>query len=450
MSLLTGDLRQRVLQLLMDVPDVRLAVVRRSLVAGLPDAVRACVGDGPPPAELVNLVDVADSAAWSTLPDGSFSVIRVLENASFNVRGSSLEAEARSILDQLKQHATAVPAPAPPAPAPTTVTPATLPPRRDVRDLHLALLAAFPTKASLDMLVRLRLQTNLDAVAGGENLSADAFNLLVWAEAQGRLDELVTVARTENPGSPELREAAEKLSLAPSSAAPGMRGPTAVASLSFVDTERFLTGMSLSERAVCRLEFGGGFATGFLVGPSAVMTAHYAVSSLHADPSSLRLRFDYATTEDDETVSAGVVYEPAADWLIDSDQDLNFALIRVKGAPGDDAEGGIAGAAPRRWLRPVTDHPFKAGDPLFMIQHPGAGPRKVAFEWNSVVGLADTGPAQVTYRISSAPGSGGSPCFNAEWGLVALHLGRWPENICFGTPISAIAARPAVQAALGT
>ena len=42
---------------------------------------------------------------------------------------------------------------------------------------------------------------NLPSIAGGANLSEVALNLVRWAEAQDRVEDLVSGAREENPGN---------------------------------------------------------------------------------------------------------------------------------------------------------------------------------------------------------------------------------------------------------
>ncbi|ARV61587.1 hypothetical protein BZZ01_25810 [Nostocales cyanobacterium HT-58-2] len=68
-----------------------------------------------------------------------------------------------------------------------------------------ALLSAFPTPAKLKQMVRFKLDKNLDAIAGGANLSETISNLIEWAEAEGKLEELLIAARKENPGNPALQ-----------------------------------------------------------------------------------------------------------------------------------------------------------------------------------------------------------------------------------------------------
>jgi len=82
--------------------------------------------------------------------------------------------------------------------------------------LHKALLT-FVTPDGLRMTLRFYLDEDLDQVVKGANYSDLVFNLIGWAESQGRLGDLVGALRKENPGSPELAAAIEEFSGAPAS-----------------------------------------------------------------------------------------------------------------------------------------------------------------------------------------------------------------------------------------
>ena len=61
-----------------------------------------------------------------------------------------------------------------------------------------ALLSAYDGPG-LAQMVRIRLDEDLAAVAGGANLSEVVFNLILWAERTGRTEELVVGASAGNP-----------------------------------------------------------------------------------------------------------------------------------------------------------------------------------------------------------------------------------------------------------
>jgi nucleoside phosphorylase len=80
----------------------------------------------------------------------------------------------------------------------------------DVKRLQDALLSAFPMRSALAQVVRVGLDENLDAIAASENLRAAVFELIWWAEAQGRLEELIGAVRAANPGNAHLRAFMER------------------------------------------------------------------------------------------------------------------------------------------------------------------------------------------------------------------------------------------------
>ncbi|HAJ38786.1 MAG TPA: hypothetical protein DCL15_24225 [Chloroflexi bacterium] len=83
-----------------------------------------------------------------------------------------------------------------------------------------ALLAAYPRRDNLRMLVRVELDENLDAIAGGDTLRAVAFSLIEWAQRTGRTADLIAGARRGNPGNPALQAFVETLDLKPADPSP--------------------------------------------------------------------------------------------------------------------------------------------------------------------------------------------------------------------------------------
>jgi hypothetical protein len=79
--------------------------------------------------------------------------------------------------------------------------------------LQKALQSAFPKRSELGRMVRFKLEENLQAIADGDNLSDVIFNLIEWAESEGRLQELIAGAREMKPNSPELKKFVEQSSV---------------------------------------------------------------------------------------------------------------------------------------------------------------------------------------------------------------------------------------------
>ncbi|WP_366914273.1 SUMF1/EgtB/PvdO family nonheme iron enzyme [Mastigocoleus sp. MO_188.B34] len=83
---------------------------------------------------------------------------------------------------------------------------------QEIGRLRDAIISAFPDKASLEMMVAIELDENLDEIAGGQTLKAIVFYLIKkWAEPKGKLKELVEGACKENPGNQDLKNIRKEL-----------------------------------------------------------------------------------------------------------------------------------------------------------------------------------------------------------------------------------------------
>jgi hypothetical protein len=82
------------------------------------------------------------------------------------------------------------------------------------------------------------------------------------------------------------------------------------------------------------------------------------------------------------------------------------------------------------------------GMPLAILHHPLGAPIKLAFDTQAVLSV---NPTRVRYTTNTDQGSSGSPCFDQDWGLVALHHFGDPlhqqAEFNQGVPITAIRAR---------
>jgi hypothetical protein len=67
-----------------------------------------------------------------------------------------------------------------------------------------ALLAAY-SREELTRMVRIRLDANLDAIAGSGDLSTVCFNLIGWAISQGEVARLIAAVQEDKPKNPQIR-----------------------------------------------------------------------------------------------------------------------------------------------------------------------------------------------------------------------------------------------------
>jgi len=79
-----------------------------------------------------------------------------------------------------------------------------------IKEFQDALLDAFRQKSDLKQMVFFGLSENLDAIVGGSSLREIIFNLTDWADAQGKLDDLLAAAIEANGNNAKLKQFAAK------------------------------------------------------------------------------------------------------------------------------------------------------------------------------------------------------------------------------------------------
>jgi endonuclease G, mitochondrial len=157
-------------------------------------------------------------------------------------------------------------------------------------------------------------------------------------------------------------------------------------------------------------------ATGFLVSDQLLLTNHHVLptaevaAGAHAD-------FRYEEDENGAINPVRVRFDPDTCFLTGSaDPDgLDFTLVAVRPLADGTPPGATFGRVP------LIGTVGKAliGRPLNIVQHPDGLPRRVAFRDNPLLSLDD--PIHLIYRTDTKHGSSGSPVFNDEWQLVAVH-----------------------------
>ncbi len=335
-----------------------------------------------------------------------------------------------------------------------------------------ALIDAFPEQIRLAEVLRFRFNRNLNVYAMGNDLRAIVFRLIQAAEAEGWVDQLIAGARESNPGNPRLFVLAQELNLAtlmPSElTARGSLERIIRTTNSFLDVNTWRETLGKLESQVCRIEITKknnycSFGTGFLIAPNVVITNYHVIEPLileQATFSNVILRFDFKQV-DGRVINQGTEYRLVNDdWMIDrslylpdnanrlpTPDELDYALLRLDGVPGNEAIGQTPDpiSPERGWIK-LTDaiYEFVPNTPLFILQHPQGEPLKLGFDTESIIGVNKNGTT-VKYRTNTESGSSGSPCFDINWKLVALHHSGDPayEGAQYnaGTPFSAICAR---------
>jgi hypothetical protein len=295
------------------------------------------------------------------------------------------------------------------------------------REIRLALLDAFPTLDQLRLFVDDSMSERLQNVSLANDLPSVVFDLIVWAQARGRLTELVQAAAGERPKNPTTQAVAARFQFA--TRAGGEIERVVLENVGFQNIAQWLDKLARVRRAVCRVEPQSptdergrkGYGTGFLVGPDVVMTNCH-VKDVFSKPAQVVFRFDYETDANGIEVSKGREYRLAVDggWDLKSSPlgRLDFALVRLSSPAATEQVGGQA-----RGLLPIDPPPVARNDPMLILQHPDSEPMKLTF--GSVLDPA-VSPTELAYSANTKPGSSGSPCLTVSLEAVALH--HWGER----------------------
>jgi V8-like Glu-specific endopeptidase len=162
-------------------------------------------------------------------------------------------------------------------------------------------------------------------------------------------------------------------------------------------------------RSVCRILTPTDRGTGFLVRGNRLLTNHHVIPDAHVAASTW-VEFGY---EEDRlqrlTPSYRYRLKPGS---VEVDATLDVCVAEVEEASGHPAlsSWGALELAP-------TASP-KAGDHVTIIQHPQGGPKQIALTANQVVNIYEH---WLQYSTDTLPGSSGSPVFNDDWKVVAIH-----------------------------
>jgi endonuclease G len=215
----------------------------------------------------------------------------------------------------------------------------------------------------------------------------------------------------------------------------------------FVDV-RYLEAGTRSAHAVGRVDIRDhagrvvGFGTGSLVTARLLLTNHHVLSDAEAAANS-EIEFNFEDGIDGQPLQPRrFPLDPATFFL--ADQELDFALVAVAASPQELAPFGFNRAI-------AAEGKAIAGDFVTIVQHPSGQKKQVALRDNRIVDVFDN---FLHYAADTQPGSSGSPVFNDQWELVALHhasvpapehpeLGRFVnEGIRVSRLLGFIAAQP--------
>jgi endonuclease I/V8-like Glu-specific endopeptidase len=164
-----------------------------------------------------------------------------------------------------------------------------------------------------------------------------------------------------------------------------------------------------------------GFGTGFMVSPRLLLTNNHVLGSVH-EASNSRLEFNFQDDLEGRPL-ASVTFDLEPETFFLTDAHLDYSLVAV--AEGS-LDGGGATLRQFGWNRLIEEQ-GKAivGEHVNIVQHPNGEPKQLALRENQIV---DELEDFLHYETDTAPGSSGSPVFNDQWEVVALHHSGVPKR----------------------
>jgi endonuclease G len=189
-------------------------------------------------------------------------------------------------------------------------------------------------------------------------------------------------------------------------------GRSDLTSVSFLER-----GLKVS-RSVGRVRIGdshgrlAGYGTGFMVSPRLMLTNNHVLRSA-AEAGNSQIEFNFQSSVDGASLpSVLFTLDPASLFLTDSR--LDYTLVAVK-------PQSLDGQALRDFgFNRLIEAQGKVllGEYVNIIQHPNGEPKQLALRENQIIDLLED---FCHYQTDTAPGSSGSPVYNDQWEVVALH-----------------------------
>lgn len=189
----------------------------------------------------------------------------------------------------------------------------------------------------------------------------------------------------------------------------------------------------LASKSVCRIQVRDsvgrslGHGTGFMVSPNLLLTNNHVLDSMERSRKSLA---EFNFEDDHNFIPKPVkIFSIEPEQFFYTDVDLDFTLVAVR--PKSTNETSLKEFG---YLRLVGDS-GKAllGEHVSIIQHPNGRPKSITLRENKVVDVFDN---YVHYVSDTQRGSSGSPVFNDQWLVLALHHSSVLKRDAAGNPLT--------------
>lgn len=188
----------------------------------------------------------------------------------------------------------------------------------------------------------------------------------------------------------------------------------------------FLNRAVQQSRSVCRVlvDSIGAYGTGVLIAPDLVLTNYHVLVPQDGGLTLEQVAADttfafgvYSAQAKEKEQGFRTASEPVVAYS--PTDELDFVLLRVV-----ENVKFAEGVAPT----PINSVVPALKSSMTILQHPNGGDMQLAIDKNAVT-FADPTTGIVQYLTRAASGSSGSPCYDADWRLVALHRAERARTI---------------------
>ena len=184
----------------------------------------------------------------------------------------------------------------------------------------------------------------------------------------------------------------------------------------------FLERGHLASRSVGRISVSSPeahYGSGFMASPRLLLTNNHVLRDSEEAARGL-VEFNFQAGLDGRSLQP-VAFSLEPDTFFATSKELDFTFVAV--AEQDQAGMQLSDFG---WLRLIEEQgKVVLGEFVNVIQHPNGEPKQLALRENRVV---DRLPNFLHYETDTAPGSSGSPVFNDQWEVVALHHSGVPRK----------------------
>lgn len=318
---------------------------------------------------------------------------------------------------------------------------------QDRQQLRNALTSSYRRYPDLRIFISDHFELRLDEIVSSQALKIATDELVTEFEQIGNISDLIWALQQERPRNPDVQILMQRLQgfiqqrfiLDPGESEPTdypFELPTSYTDvqlegflarpLSFeTDVGKLRRGLRLAN-AVCKIAFSDRptTGTGVLIASDLVLTNYHILSkqvltdeALAEKAKTILFEFGFVSEEHDSPISPDTFTVEATKPLLaaSSPDVLDYALLRVEPKITSASYDYIQPVAiPTGMLMPTKEQG------LNVLQHPQGNVMQVSLSASGVVQI-DAARGRVWYVNRTQGGSSGSPCFNSDWQMVALH-----------------------------